>query len=218
MNRTARNVVAAALAASVAFGVNTPAATADDGGHDGYSSDRDGGWDRGGHDDRDDWDDGRDGWEGHRHGDRHHGGWSRHDGDRDGAWHARGERDGKHHVGDRDRAGDHGRRHEDRDRSYLSFDRQQKMLVLAIARSDEYLASLAYRIREADVDPAVKGAVLTIIDGLRADLDALEIAAENATTKQQLRDVYRELRELQLRILWGVLASTPDSTEADVSS
>ncbi len=51
------------------------------------------------------------------------------------------------------------------------------MLVLAIARSDEYLASLACRIREADVDPAVKGAVLTIIDGLRADLAALVPAA-----------------------------------------
>ncbi|MGH3333719.1 MAG: hypothetical protein ACRDPJ_20685 [Nocardioidaceae bacterium] len=41
------------------------------------------------------------------------------------------------------------------------------MLVLAIARSDEYLASLAYRIREADVDPAVKGAVLTIATSRR---------------------------------------------------
>lgn len=77
----------------------------------------------------------------------------------------------------------------------------QRALVFKLSRADEFLASLADRLSDSGMDASVKEPLLAAVASYQARIAQLQVAAENATTKEDLKAVYGELRELGLEFV-----------------
>lgn len=225
MKRTARHVAAAVLAGSVALGMSAAPAVAE-GDRDGHSRHHDGDGDRHGdrhgrdrydgdrHDeDRYDggrYDDGRyddrdEDRRAYRHRDRHEGHrWDGHDERKRDleayraklagaqaerkAMKPRAERDDVEHEDGR------AKRHDfDHD---AAVEMQQRVLVAKLTRADAFLAGLAERLTESDTEASIKEPLLEAVAAYQARVADLRAAVESATTKEDLRTVHAQLREL----------------------
>lgn len=73
---------------------------------------------------------------------------------------------------------------------------QQRALVFKLSRAEALLAGLAERLSDSDMDASVKEPLLESVATYQARVSQLQVAAENATTKEDLKAVYGQLREL----------------------
>ncbi|MFZ5846009.1 MAG: hypothetical protein ACOYX5_01355 [Actinomycetota bacterium] len=72
----------------------------------------------------------------------------------------------------------------------------KKALVFKLSRAEAFLAGLADRLSDSDMDASVKEPLLEAVATYQARVAQLQVAAENATTKEDLKAIYGQLREL----------------------
>lgn len=71
----------------------------------------------------------------------------------------------------------------------MAFLQDQQMMVAHLERADAFLISLAERVGQADLDPAVKNALLGLIDERRATVAGLVEKVKAAETAQDLEEI-----------------------------
>ncbi len=71
----------------------------------------------------------------------------------------------------------------------MAFLQDQQMMLAHLERADAFLVALAERIGQADLDPAVKNALLGLIDERRATVAGLVEQVQAAETAQDLDEI-----------------------------